>query len=101
MLSVRLTPQAERDLEEIWLFSAQTWSLQQAETYVAALADTFELLRITPEMAPERREISPPVRIHRHRSHLIVYRIETEVLLVIRVLHMKAHWRAALDHNEG
>jgi toxin ParE1/3/4 len=30
----RLTPRAERDLEDIWRYTTKRWSADQAETYV-------------------------------------------------------------------
>ena len=96
-LALRLTPQAIRDLEEIWLFTAATWSVDQADSYITELNDTFELICFTPQIARERQEISPPVRMHRHRSHLIIYRLVDRVVVIVRVLHMKAHWQSALD----
>lgn len=45
-----------------------------------------------PALARLRKEISPPVRIHPHRAHLIIY-IETDATLdVIRVLHARSNW---------
>jgi toxin ParE1/3/4 len=96
-LALRLTPQAERDLEAVWFYTADTWSVAQADRYVGELADTFDLICHNPMMARERLEFTPPVRLHRHASHLIVYRSDETTVLVIRVLHMKQDWRAALD----
>jgi len=36
-----LTPAAQGDLEEIWLYTAHTWSPQQAERHTDALEETF------------------------------------------------------------
>lgn len=95
--SVRLTPRALGDLEEIWLQTAANWSPAQADRYITGLNATFDLLRTVPELARERTEISPLVRLHRHRSHLVVYRTAPSMVLIIRVPHIKAHWQAALD----
>ena len=47
-------------------------------------------------MARERPEFSPPVRIHVCREHLIVYRVEDERILIIRILGGMSDWQAVL-----
>lgn len=37
MIEHRLTPAAEMGLEDIWRYTAQTWSLQQANDYTDIL----------------------------------------------------------------
>jgi toxin ParE1/3/4 len=41
---VQLTPLAETDLEEIWPYTSQRWSLKQAEHYHHDLVETLETL---------------------------------------------------------
>ena len=45
------------------------------------------MLGETPLICRERLEFSPPVRIHPHGRHLIVYVIDTDQILIVRVLH--------------
>ena len=54
----------------------------------------MDLLLATPEMAPERREISPPVRLYAYRSHLVIYRLSEGALIVHRVTHSRSNWQA-------
>ena len=37
-----LSPMAEADLEWIWIYTAQEWSTEQAETYTNVIIDAFE-----------------------------------------------------------
>lgn len=92
----RLTPAAQRDLEEIWLYSAQTWSMAQADRYIDIIEDTFDRLLFMPEMARERSEFDPPVRIHPNAEHLIIYRLEQDQLIILRVLGAGQDWQAVL-----
>lgn len=71
--------------------------MDQAETYLQGLGATFRLLREFPELARERDEIVPPVRIHPYRSHLIVYQVSEDAVEVIRVLHGRQDWQALLQ----
>ena len=93
----QLTPAAQGDLEEIWLYTAHTWSPQQAERYTDALEETFKRLLAMPEMARERLEFTPPVRIHPSGEHLVIYRIETDHLEILRILGGRQDWLAILQ----
>jgi toxin ParE1/3/4 len=88
----RFTPAAQSDLADIWSYTAQTWSAAQADAYVSGIRKTLGILLDSPEIARERTEIIPSVRIHRHRSHIIVYRIEIPYLAVIRIRHGREDW---------
>jgi toxin ParE1/3/4 len=100
-LASLISMRARQDIEDVWLHSARTWSVGQAERYVRALAATFDLICHTPELGPAHRQFVPPVRIHRHGSHLIVYRIEAGTILIDRVLHTKQNWRAILEKSDS
>ena len=39
MAEYRLSPAAERDLEEIWKYTRKEWGLEQAERYIDLLVD--------------------------------------------------------------
>ena len=92
----RLTPAAQEDLEDIWVYTAQTWSVDQAERYTDALEEAFDRLLIMPEMARERREFDPPVRVHPSAEHIIVYRIEQDHLAILRILGGRQDWLSIL-----
>lgn len=96
----RLSPQAQRDLEDIWRYTAERWSAGQADRYTDALARTFDTLLAMPEIARERREFDPPVRVHPSAHHLIVYRIANDHLAILRVLGGRQNWRSVLESEE-
>ena len=88
----RLRPRALEDLEAIWFYTATQWSIDQAELYIRQLTAGLDLLSKQPEIARERRDLQPPVRIHPITSHLIVYRIEADYLDIIRIRHGREDW---------
>lgn len=91
-----LTPAAEADLEEIWRYSARTWSPDQADRYTDGLVAAFEMLLALPGIARERPEFDPPVRIHPVAQHVIVCRIEDGRLIILRILAARQDWQALL-----
>ena len=95
--SYRLAPAAQRDLEDIWDYTAAQWSAAQAETYLRGLQSVLDTIVAQPQIARERREFDPPVRLHPYQSHLIIYREAGEYLDVLRVVHRRRHWSALID----
>jgi toxin ParE1/3/4 len=93
---VCLTPEAESDLEEIWVYTAKMWSVDQADHYINDLVSKFDLLAKAPFIARERTEFVPPVRVHRHQSHVIIYRLSRDNLDLLRVAHVRQNWELLL-----
>lgn len=94
-----LRPAAEADLSEIWIEGASTWGVAQAEHYADGLFALFDLLVEFPEIARERTEISPPVRIHPSGAHLVIYRREGQGIEIIRILHVHQNFTAYLSDD--
>lgn len=93
----RLSPAARADISSIWDYTAETWSPVQADTYIRGLVNSLETLVKFPEMSSERQETTPPVRLHRYQSHLIIYRIEADCIAVVRIMHFRRDWLSLLD----
>ena len=96
MRRLDLRPAARADLEAIWDYTTATWSVAQARAYLEGMRATLDLLAEMPEIARERVEFRPPVRLHRYRSHMIVFVADADRIEVIRVLHGRADWASLL-----
>ena len=92
-LRLLLSRRAKADIDEIWEFSAATWSPAQADRYLTGLDDILRLLCRQPALARLRREFDPPIRMHPYRSHVILYRDDAATIDVIRILHANADWQ--------
>jgi toxin ParE1/3/4 len=93
----RLTPKAEEDLAAIWVYSAETWSATQADTYLDMLIATIETIVAMPSLSRERPEFDPPVRIHPTAEHVIIHLIDGDITVVLRVPGGRQNWRAILE----
>ncbi len=87
MDNFRLPPEAENDLESIWQYPAENWGIDQAHAYLDGLVDIFQLLSENPLMCRERIEFTPPVYIHHHAHHLVVFILSETGIDIVRVLH--------------
>lgn len=88
-----LSVEAEEDIIAIAEQGVRMFGAAQARRYHNDLFAVLDLIAANPRMAREREEISPPVRIHPFKAHLIVYRIgEGGAIFVIRIRHGHEDW---------
>jgi toxin ParE1/3/4 len=81
--------EAAADLENIWLYTMDYWSQEQADNYYHLLLNTIEFLAEHPESGKDVGYIRQGYFRKRVKSHFIFYRINRslDVLEVIRILH--------------
>ena len=63
----------------------------------AGLQQCFELLADQPLLARERKELTPPIRIHVHRAHVVAYVVRADDVLIVRVLDGRQNWPELLQ----
>ncbi len=79
--------EAENDLVEIYRYGFITYGENKADLYIEALKEKCQFLTDIPNFCPDRNEFNLPVKIHHHKKHLIIYIVETDYILIVRVLH--------------
>ncbi|MEV4778752.1 type II toxin-antitoxin system RelE/ParE family toxin [Burkholderia sp. LMU1-1-1.1] len=87
MAEYRLTPAAERDLEEIWTYTLQQWGVAQANRYIDMLTATFAELAKSPKTALACDHIRPGYRRRSVHRHVVYFRITPYGIAIVRVLH--------------
>jgi len=80
----RLAPEAERDLEAIWLYTFEEWGLEQAHRYIDELTEAFSLLAESPHIATGVDHIRKGYRRRRVGRHVIYLRSATYGIAVVR-----------------
>ncbi|MFG0677944.1 type II toxin-antitoxin system RelE/ParE family toxin [Delftia sp. WSY_7] len=83
----RLSPLAEADLEEIWLYTLRHWSVEQADSYLRNLVETFEGLAKSTKHG--RPSVLPDLQKYLCGSHVVYFMDYADHLDVIRVLHQR------------
>ena len=64
----------------------------QADAYHDRMFEAFDAIAALPGIARERREITPPVRAHPVKSHLIVYVVDGPDVRIVRIRHRAEDW---------
>ncbi len=82
-----LRPRAQRDIEEIWDYTAATWSIDQAEIYFRRIQRTLAMLADDPRLGRPCDDIRAGYRKFRVGSHFVFYRVIEDGIDVVRVLH--------------
>lgn len=86
-LSYQLSKLAERDLENIWGYSLENWSIKQADRYINEIVGQIEKVCLNPEIGRTIFESKPDHRLSKINSHLIIYKVEDQILKVDIILH--------------
>ena len=85
----RVAPRAEADLDEIWLYVAkESGSIEIANRMIDAITDRFFTLARFPYIGRSREEdFGPGYRSLAVGEHVIVYSVENDDALILRVVH--------------
>jgi toxin ParE1/3/4 len=88
MISYRISKKAFDDLENIWLYTLETWSAEQADRYYNLIIDEIKYLAKHFESGKSMAYIISGYRSSKVKSHIIFYRrAEDNVIEIIRILH--------------
>ena len=88
MSNYHLTNEAVRDLSDIWVYTVETWSEEQADRYYEMLLNTCSNTAINPQSGRNYDEVSKELFGVRANRHIIFYRIITPSQIEItRILH--------------
>jgi toxin ParE1/3/4 len=82
----RLSQQAEKDLEDLWIYLAQQDEIG-ADRQVARLLDRFPMLAQFPNMGRQRNELLTGLRSFPVKPYIIFYIILPERVEIVRILH--------------
>ena len=81
------SPEADRDLLDIWAYYARVASPEIADNLLREIDRVGEGIGENPLLSRQRDELLPGLRSVIVRPHVIFFRIRDSVVEVIRVLH--------------
>ena len=90
-MNYKISKQAEIDLENIWLYTFEEWSIEQADYYFDLIMDEIEYISENPKSGKDYNEVRKGYFRSRVKSHFIFYRIKLkeEKVEIIRILHQQ------------
>lgn len=82
-----LSSEADKDLEDIFDYSVETFSIDHAVKYLNELEEVFTSLVHNPEIGRGRNEIKEGLRSIPKSSHVVFYHVNLDHIRIVRVLH--------------
>ncbi len=82
-----ISKKAVSDLEEIWLYTIEKWSIEQADRYYNLIFDEINYICKNINAGKSMEHVRKGYRASKVKSHLIFYRVINNTVEVIRILH--------------
>jgi toxin ParE1/3/4 len=85
-----LSPAAQKDVEQIWDYTADRWGTDQAEHYLRDLQQAIERAAVNPPIGRSCEEVRSGYRKLPAGSHVVFYRqIDDGAIDVVRIPHQR------------
>ena len=83
-----ISEKALEDINNIWIYTAENWSVEQADRYYNLIIDEIEYIVDKFDMARDFGKIRKSYKYSKVKSHLIFFKKDkTNEIEVVRVLH--------------
>ena len=85
-----ISKKAVADIEEIWFYTLQKWSLEQADRYYNLVFDEIDYICKNPNAGKSMSHVRKGYRAIKVKSHLIFYKVPSDnEIEIVRILHEK------------
>ena len=89
-IKYRISKQAIKDLNDIWIYTFNNWSKEQADRYYDLIIGEIEFVADNYLIGKSVEQTRKNYRVTKIKSHLIFYRkAENEIVEVVRILHQR------------
>lgn len=86
---IQLSPKAQQDFIDILRFTGETWGKTQLLIYRDHINDALQALSCNPQLGHHRTDLPVTHQAHLVGSHIIVYRMREDVVMIVRILHQR------------
>ena len=86
-LSFVISKRAISDLEEIWLYTVEKWSIEQADRYYNLIFDEISYICKNINAGKSMEHVRKGYKASKVKSHYIFYRVLNDTVEIIRILH--------------
>lgn len=87
MAELRFSRLASNDLDLIRQTGEAEFGEASTRRHLRGFDRVFALLRSHPLGGPARPEFGPDIRAFSHRPHRVLYRVDGEIVTVLRIIH--------------
>ena len=85
-----ISEKANQDIEKLWLYTFENWSLEQADRYYNLILDEIEFISENFESGKSVDYLKKGYRASIVKSHIIFYKkSRRNIVEIMRVLHQK------------
>lgn len=100
-MKYKISQEAGHDIESIWLYTFENWSIEQADRYFNLIIDEIEYLTENPRTGKDISKVRKGYFVSKVKSHLIFYKINwrKKEIEIIRVLHQRMDIKTRLDER--
>ena len=89
-MKYELSEKANEDIDKIWLYTFENWSLEQADRYYNLIMDEIEYIADNFESGKSLEHLRKGYRSSKVKSHIIFYKkSEKNIVEIIRILYMR------------
>ena len=89
-IKYRISKQAINDLNDIWIYTFNKWSKEQADRYYDLIIGEIEFIADNYLIGKSGEQTRKNYRVTKIKSHLIFYRkVEDGIVEVVRILHQR------------
>lgn len=99
MAKFDISREGATDLYDIWEYTLETWSENQADKYYSILTQTFSLIAEDPiKLGELYDDVYPGLYVYHIRRHMIFYMVqENGRVLIVRILHEQMDYKSHLS----
>jgi plasmid stabilization system protein ParE len=96
--ALRLSRQAEADIESILQYTYETYGERQRQIYAEALHEAFETITDNPGVGHRRSDLSERHRAFNVEHHVVVYTVSVRTVNVSRILYERMDFTRHIRH---
>jgi toxin ParE1/3/4 len=83
-----ISEKAVFDINNIWIYTAENWSIEQADRYYNLILDEIEYIAKNFENARDFSRVRSGYRYSKVKSHLVFFRLtKAKEIEIVRILH--------------
>ncbi len=88
-LPLKLSPRAKQDIVDILRYTGEKWGQNQLLVYRDKIKDALQAISQNPETGLDHNDMPSTHRTLLVGSHIIIYRINSEHIGIVRILHQR------------